>query len=91
MKSFDHFRKFAGNPKLEEFFVDAVELEKFLPDFPLAGDSTLDKLMMLADYQHRTYVVSLIRRNATGGLARKGEVSAEGGRSKREGFDRGMG
>ncbi|MFJ4153488.1 hypothetical protein ACIPZF_01585 [Pseudomonas sp. NPDC089752] len=82
MKSFDHFRKFSGNPKLEEFFVDAVELEKFLPDLPLAGDSTLDKLMMLADYDHSAYVVSLIRWNVTGGLVRKREASAEGGRSK---------
>ena len=75
MKSFDHFRKLAGNPKLDEFFVDAVELEMLLPGLPLAGDSALDKLTMLADNSYRTYAVSLIKWNAGGGLERKCEVS----------------
>ncbi|AXQ47729.1 hypothetical protein DZC31_10315 [Stenotrophomonas rhizophila] len=75
MKSFDHFRKLAGNPKLDEFFVDAVELERLLLGLPLAGDSALDKLTMLADNSYRTYAVSLTKWNARGGLERKGEVS----------------
>ncbi|WP_145279500.1 hypothetical protein [Pseudomonas sp. URMO17WK12:I11] len=75
MKSFDHFRKLAGNPKLDEFFVDAVELEMLLPGLPLAGDSALDKLTMLADNSYRTYAVSLTKWNTSGGLERKGEVS----------------
>lgn len=74
MKSFDHFRKLAGNPKLDEFFVDAGELERLLPGLPLAGDSALDKLTMLADNSYRTYAVSLSRWNAAGGLERKREV-----------------
>lgn len=75
MKSFDHFRKLAGNPKLDEFFVDAVELEMLLPGLPLAGDSALDKLTMLADNSYRTYAVSLTKWNASGGLEQKCEVS----------------
>lgn len=75
MRSFDHFRKLAGNPKLDEFFVDANELEQLLPGLPLAGDSALDKLTMLADNTYRTYAVSLTKWNASGGLERKGEVS----------------
>lgn len=75
MKSFNHFRKLAGNPKLDEFFVDAGELEQLLPGLPLAGDSALDKLTMLADNSYRTYAVSLIKWNASGGLERKCEVS----------------
>lgn len=75
MNSFDHFRKLAGNPKLDEFFVDAGELEQLLPGLPLAGDSALDKLTMLADNSYRTYAVSLTKWNASGGLERKGEVS----------------
>jgi hypothetical protein len=74
MKSFDHFRELAGNPKLDEFFVDALELERLLPGLPLAGDSALDKLTMLADNDYKTYAVSLSRWNAFGGLARKREV-----------------
>lgn len=77
MKSFDHFRTLAGNPKLDEFFVDAGELERLLPGLPLAGDSALDKLTMLADNRYKTYAVSLSRWNASGGLERKGEVSVE--------------
>lgn len=75
MKSFDHFRKLAGNPKLDEFFVDANELVALLPALPFAGDSALDKLTMLADNDYRTYAVCLSRWNASGGLERKGEVS----------------
>lgn len=75
MKSFDYFRKLAGNPKLDEFFVDAGELERLLPGLPLAGDSALDKLTMLADNSYRTYAVSLTKWNVSGGLERKGEVS----------------
>ena len=74
MKSFDHFRKLAGNPKLDEFFVDAGELEKLFPGLPLAGDSALDKLTMLADNSFRTYAVGLSQWNAAGGLERKREV-----------------
>lgn len=68
MKSFDHFRRLAGNPKLKEIFVDAVELALLLPDLPLAGDSALDKLTMLADNSYKTYAVSLARWSAIGGL-----------------------
>lgn len=75
MKSFDHFRRLAGSPKLDEFFVDAGELEQLLPGLPLAGDSALDKLTMIADNDYKTYAVSLSRWNACGGLDRKGEVS----------------
>lgn len=75
MKSFDYFRKLAGNPKLDEFFVDADELEQLLPGLPLAGDSALDKLTMLADNSYKTYAVCLSQWNASGGLERKGEVS----------------
>lgn len=75
MKSFNHFRKLAGSPKLDEFFVDAVDLERLLPGLPFAGDSALDKLTMLADNDYKTYAVSLSRWNASGGLERKGEVS----------------
>ncbi|MCO6060394.1 hypothetical protein NG726_27545 [Pseudomonas sp. MOB-449] len=74
MKSFDHFRKLAGNPKLDEFFVDAAALEQLLPGLPLAGDSALDKLTMLADNSYRTYAVALSRWNASGGLERRREV-----------------
>lgn len=74
MKSFDNFRELAGNPKLDEFFVDAGELERLLPGLPLAGDSALDKLTMLADNDYKTYAVSLSRWNAAGGLERKREV-----------------
>ena len=73
-KSFDHFRELAGNPKLDEFFVDAIELQKLLPGLPLAGDSALDKLTMLADNDYKTYAVSLSCWNASGGLERKMEV-----------------
>ncbi|MFY1021654.1 hypothetical protein [Ectopseudomonas khazarica] len=74
MKSFDHFRKLAGIPKLDEFFVDAGELEQLLPGLPLSGDSALDKLSMLADNDYRTYAVGLTRWNTSGGLERKREV-----------------
>lgn len=74
MRSFDHFRKLAGNPKLDEFFVDARELDLLLPRLPLAGDSALDKLTMLADNDYKTYAVSLSCWNASGGLERKKEV-----------------
>lgn len=74
MKGFDHFRKLAGNPKLDEFFVDASELAVLFPDLPLAGDSALDKLTMLADNSYRTYAVGLSQWNAAGGLERKREV-----------------
>lgn len=74
MKSFDHFRSMAGNPKLDEFFVDAGELERLLPGLPLAGDSALDKLTMLADNSYKTYAVGLTAWNASGGLSRKREV-----------------
>lgn len=77
MKSFDHFRKLAGNPKLDEFFVDAIELEGLLPGLPLAGDSALEKLTMIADNSYKTYAVGLTTWNACGGLERKGEVSNE--------------
>lgn len=77
MKSFDHFRKLAGNPKLDEFFVDSEALASLLPGLPLAGDSALDKLTMLADNAYKTYAVSLSRWNASGGLERKAEVSNE--------------
>lgn len=75
MKSFDHFRELAGNPKLDEFFVDAEALERLLPGLPLAGDSALDKLSMLADNSYKTYAVSLTRWNSVGGLERKMELS----------------
>lgn len=75
MKSFDYFREIAGNPKLDEFFVDAEALEQLLPGLPLAGDSALDKLSMLAVNSYKTYAVSLSRWNACGGLERKMEVS----------------
>ena len=77
MKSFDHFRELAGNPKLDEFFVDAGELERLLPGLPLAGDSALEKLSMIADNSYRTYAVSLSRWNASGGLERKAELPNE--------------
>lgn len=77
MKSFDHFRELAGNPKLDEFFVDANALAALLPGLPLAGDSALEKLSMIADNSYKTYAVSLSRWNASGGLERKGEVSNE--------------
>ena len=74
MKSFDHFRELAGNPKLDEFFVDASELERLLPGLPLAGDSALEKLSMIADNSYKTYAVGLTAWNASGGLSRKREV-----------------
>jgi len=75
MKSFDHFRNLAGNPKLDEFFVDANALAALLPGLPLAGDSALEKLSMIADNSYKTYAVSLSRWNECGGLDRKAEVS----------------
>lgn len=74
-RSFDYFRKLAGNPKLDDFFVDAKALAELFPGLPLAGDSALDKLTMLADNPYRTYAVSLSWWNASGGLERKMEVS----------------
>ncbi|MGK8437191.1 hypothetical protein ACRS3X_07545 [Ectopseudomonas hydrolytica] len=74
MKSFDHFRQLAGNPKLDEFFVDASELERLLPGLPLAGDSALEKLSMIADNSYKTYAVGISEWNASGGLDRKREV-----------------
>ncbi|MCT5031062.1 hypothetical protein LZL36_10910 [Pseudomonas aeruginosa] len=87
MKSFDHFRELAGNPKLDEFFVDAMELQKLLPRLPLAGDSALDKLTMLADNDYKTYAVGLTRWNAAGGLARKREVELPPASIRRGYFD----
>ncbi|WP_134678009.1 hypothetical protein [Ectopseudomonas khazarica] len=75
MKSFDHFRNLAGNPKLDEFFVDANALAALLPGLPLAGDSALEKLSMIADNSYKTYAVSLSRWNECGALDRKAEVS----------------
>lgn len=89
MKSFDHFRELAGNPKLDEFFVDAIELERLLPGLPLAGDSALDKLTMLADNDYRTYAVSLSCWNASGGLERKREVEYPPASNKR-GYFKGL-
>ncbi|MGE8499373.1 MAG: hypothetical protein ACN6O6_17870 [Pseudomonas sp.] len=77
MKSFDHFSRIAGNPKLDEFFVDAEALAALLPGLPLAGDSAMDKLTMLADNDYKTYAVSLSRWNSSGGLDRMAEVSFE--------------
>lgn len=74
MKSFDYFRKLAGSPKLDEFFVDTGDLAALLPGLPLAGDSALDKLTMLADNSYRTYAVCLSRWNASGGLERKRDI-----------------
>ncbi|HHG4905541.1 TPA: hypothetical protein ACPWGP_004597 [Pseudomonas aeruginosa] len=87
MKSFDHFRELAGNPKLDEFFVDAMELERLFPVLPLAGDSALDKLTMLADNDYRTYAVGLTVWNAAGGLERKREVEYPPASNKRGYFD----
>ena len=75
MRSFDYFRKLAGNPKLDEFFVDAEALAELFPGLPVAGDTALDKLTMLSDNPYRTYAVSLSRWNASGGLERKMEES----------------
>jgi len=75
MKSFDHFRELAGSPKLDEFFVDAGELERLLPGLPLAGDSALEKLTMIADNSYKTFAVGLTAWNECGGLDRKAEVS----------------
>lgn len=87
MKSFDHFREIAGNPKLDEFFVYAEALEQLLPGLPLAGDSALDKLSMLADNDYKTYAVSLSRWNASGGLERKREVEYPPASNKRGYFE----
>lgn len=51
-----------------------MELERLLPGLPLAGDSALDKLTMLADNSFYMYAVCLSRWNASGGLERKSEV-----------------
>lgn len=87
MKSFDHFRDLAGNPKRDEFFVDSQELEGLLPGLPLAGDSALDKLAMLADNDYKTYAVSLSCWNASGGLERKREVEYPPASNNRGYFD----
>lgn len=74
MKSFDHFRQLAGNPKLDEFFVDSEALAALLPGLPLAGDSALEKLSMIADNSYKTYAVGISAWNASGGLGRNRDV-----------------